>query len=121
MEHFVPNSHRKVLDFGERGFDERQFIKALFFNSLRIPWHVLCLLDLAQMQILESDRHVAFVRRGKMNVAEVIEKAKKDNPDFQLVLDLAIRAREMEVRELPREIGVATEVVAIPTNTQRAV
>lgn len=56
-----------------------------------------------------------------MNVAEVIEKAKKENPDVRLVLDLATRARETEARELPREIGVATEVVAIPTNSQCAV
>lgn len=55
-----------------------------------------------------------------MNVSEVIERA-KENPEVRLVLDLAIRARDMEARNLPREIGVATEVAAIPTNSQRAV
>lgn len=64
----------------------------------------------------DSERRVEI-----MNAAEVIERAVKENPDVQLVLDLATRARETEARELPREIGVATEVVAIPTNSQCAV
>lgn len=55
-----------------------------------------------------------------MRAAEMIEKALKENPDVWLVLDIAARARETEARELPREIGAATEVVAIPTNPQCA-
>jgi len=56
-----------------------------------------------------------------MSAAEMIEKALKENPDVRLVLDIAARARELEAKELPREIGVATEVTAIPTNPQCAV
>lgn len=56
-----------------------------------------------------------------MNAAEMIEKAVKENPDVRLVLDIAARARDTEARELPREIGAATEVVAIPVNPQCAV
>lgn len=55
-----------------------------------------------------------------MNAAEMIEKALKENPDVRLVLDIAVRARETEAKELPREIGVSTEVVAIPTHLQCA-
>jgi len=53
-----------------------------------------------------------------MDVNQTIEKALNENPDVQVVLDIAARARETEARELPREIVGATEVVAIPTNPQ---
>jgi hypothetical protein len=56
-----------------------------------------------------------------VNATELINKALRENPDVCLVLDIATRARETEARELPREIGVSTEVVAIPINTQHAV
>ena len=56
-----------------------------------------------------------------MDVANVIERAIMENPEVRLVLDLAMRAREIEGRELPREIGMATEVTAIPVNSQCAV
>lgn len=50
--------------------------------------------------------------------AEKIEKALKENPEVRLVLEIAARARDIESREPPRELGAATEVVAIPTNPQ---
>lgn len=68
-------------------------------------------------------RFVRLIARKEevVSAAEMIEKALKENPDVRLVLDIAARARETESRELPREIGAATEVVAIPTNPQCAV
>jgi hypothetical protein len=56
-----------------------------------------------------------------MRAAEMVEKTLKENPDVRLVLEIAARARETEAKEPPREIGAATEVVAIPTNPQCAV
>ena len=56
-----------------------------------------------------------------MDTNKTIQKALKENPDLRLVLDIAARARETEARELPREIGAATEVVATPNNSQCAV
>jgi hypothetical protein len=52
---------------------------------------------------------------------KTIQKAIEDNPEIRVVLAIAERAREAEARELPREIGTATEVVAIPNNPQCAV
>jgi hypothetical protein len=56
-----------------------------------------------------------------MDANQTIKKAFDENPDVRIVLDIATRARDVETRELPREIGAATEVVAIPTNPQCAV
>lgn len=53
-----------------------------------------------------------------MDVTRLIQKSLKENPEIQLVLELASRAHEMEAKELPRHIGMATEIVAIPTNSQ---
>lgn len=56
-----------------------------------------------------------------MDTKQTIEKAINENPEIQVVLAIAARARETEARELPRELGTATEVVAIPNNPQSAV
>jgi hypothetical protein len=56
-----------------------------------------------------------------MNAAEMVQKAVDENPDIEAVLQIALRARETEARDLPREISVTSEVVAIPTNSQCAV
>jgi hypothetical protein len=53
-----------------------------------------------------------------MNADQIIQDALDKNPDVRLVLEIAARARDMEAKEPPREIGVATEVAAIPTNPQ---
>jgi hypothetical protein len=53
-----------------------------------------------------------------MDTEQIIKKALNENPDIRLVLDVAARARDTEARELPREIGASTEVVAIPCNPQ---
>ena len=55
-----------------------------------------------------------------MNANQVIKDAIEMNPEIRLVLEIATRAREAEARELPREIGSATEVVAIPLHSQGA-
>lgn len=56
-----------------------------------------------------------------MKTEDIIQKALHENPELETVLRIATRARELEARELPREIGVTTEVVAIPANPQCAV
>jgi hypothetical protein len=53
-----------------------------------------------------------------MDAAEVIRKALDENRDVRLILEIATRAREIESKEPPRHVGIATEIVAIPTNSQ---
>jgi hypothetical protein len=55
------------------------------------------------------------------DAADLINEAVKDNPDVLRVLAIAARAREVEAREVPREIRVATEAAAIAINIQTAV
>jgi hypothetical protein len=56
-----------------------------------------------------------------MEPEKIVQKAMKVNPEIQLVLDIATRARETEALELPRELGATTDVVALPNNPQSAV
>jgi hypothetical protein len=56
-----------------------------------------------------------------MSVSKTIRRAINENPEIRVVLAIAERAREMEAKEPPRELIVKTEVVAIPSNQQRAV
>ncbi len=53
-----------------------------------------------------------------MDAEQVIENALDRNPEMQLVLEIAARAREAESKEPPRNIGMATETAAVPTNSQ---
>ncbi len=53
-----------------------------------------------------------------MNAEQTIQNALDKNPDIRLVLEIAARAREAESKEPPRNIGIATETAAIPTNSQ---
>ncbi len=53
-----------------------------------------------------------------MNANQLINEALMENPDIQVVPDNALRARETEARELPREIGISTEMAAIPIDLQ---
>lgn len=53
-----------------------------------------------------------------MDTAQVIKDALDANPDVRLVLAIAARARDAESKEPPRNIGFATDIVAIPTNSQ---
>lgn len=54
-------------------------------------------------------------------IEQMIKKAMRENPDVRLVLDIAARTQEMESREIPRELGMSTEVATTPTNPQTAV
>ncbi len=51
-----------------------------------------------------------------MNTEQIVQKALDENPEIQLVLEIALRAREVESREAPRNIGLASEITAVPTN-----
>lgn len=53
-----------------------------------------------------------------MKTNQIIRDAVAEHPEIRLILEIAARARETEAREQPRELGLATEVVAIPTHTQ---
>ena len=53
-----------------------------------------------------------------MNAEQVIKDALDRNPEIRLVLEIAARAREVESKDPPRNMEVATETVAIPTNSQ---
>jgi hypothetical protein len=53
-----------------------------------------------------------------MNAEQMIKKALDENPEILLVLEIAARARDAESKEPPRNIGTATDIVAIPTNSQ---
>jgi hypothetical protein len=50
--------------------------------------------------------------------AAVIQKAIDENPEVRLVLEIAMRARDAESKEPPLDIGMATDIVATPTNSQ---
>lgn len=52
---------------------------------------------------------------------QLIQRAIRENPEVSLVLEIATRARDLEARELPKEIGVSTETTATPVNSQSAV
>lgn len=56
-----------------------------------------------------------------MDANQTIKRAFDENPDVRMVLEIATRAYDTETRELPREIGTTTDIVAIPTNPQCAV
>jgi len=53
-----------------------------------------------------------------MKAEQVIKSALDRNPEIRLVLEIAARAREAESKEPPRNIGMATETAAVPTNSQ---
>ena len=53
-----------------------------------------------------------------MNAEQVIKNALDKNPDIRLVLEIAKRAREAESKVPPRNMEIATETVAVPTNSQ---
>lgn len=55
-------------------------------------------------------------KRASRDVAAVVEKWKEENQDVRLVLELARRTAEF--REPPRTLGIATDIVALPTNSQ---
>jgi len=53
-----------------------------------------------------------------VDTIQVIKNELDKNPEVSLILEIATQAREMESKEPPRNIGVATEIITIPTNSQ---
>jgi hypothetical protein len=56
-----------------------------------------------------------------MEAQQMVQHAMRDNPEIQIVLEIAARARDAEAMASPQQLGTATEVVAIPTSSQCAV
>jgi len=56
-----------------------------------------------------------------MPLPQTIQRAIKDNPEINVVLEIAERAREIEGTTPPGELNPTTEVVALPNNRQFAV
>jgi hypothetical protein len=53
-----------------------------------------------------------------MNAQKVIDKARKQNPDIDLVLEISARARQIEQREPVKDLRPATDVGVNPTTAQ---
>lgn len=53
-----------------------------------------------------------------MDAETIVQKAKKVNPEMQLILDIAVRARELEEKSAPMELRASADIVAIPTKLQ---
>jgi len=56
-----------------------------------------------------------------MDIEKMVQKAMKVNPEMQLVLEIATRARKMEENAPPKELRASADVVAIPIKPQCAV
>jgi hypothetical protein len=50
--------------------------------------------------------------------AEKLQKQIAENPEIRTVLEIAMRARETDATQPARVIGIATDVVANPSNSQ---
>ena len=57
-------------------------------------------------------------KSAPMHIAAIIRKGITENPDVRTVLEIALRARELESAQPPRNIGIATDAVATSTNSQ---
>lgn len=57
------------------------------------------------------------LRKPKASKAQVGERI-NENPDVQMVLEIATRAHVLESREPPRYIGVATDIAVTSANSQ---
>jgi hypothetical protein len=53
-----------------------------------------------------------------MKAEQIIRNAMDNDPDIRLVLEIAERARAAELQDPARNIGVTTDIVTIPTNSQ---
>jgi len=67
-------------------------------------------------------RKTKIARRTKtagrpVGITKLVRRA-MENPDVRIVLEIAERARDVESREPAKTIGMATDVIAIPTNSQ---
>lgn len=50
--------------------------------------------------------------------AKKLQKQITENPEIRAVLEIALRAREMETTQPARIIGIATDIAATPSNSQ---
>ena len=57
-------------------------------------------------------------KTSRTKAAKALAAGLKQNPEIQLVLDIARRAREVQLAEPPRELGMATDVIVNPTSSQ---
>ncbi len=53
-----------------------------------------------------------------MDVDRTIRNVLAKNPEMLLVLEIATRAREVESREPPRELGLSTDIAVVQPNSQ---
>jgi hypothetical protein len=53
-----------------------------------------------------------------VTVETVLLDGLQKNPEVQIVMEIAMRAREVEAREPPREMDMTTETIATPINSQ---
>lgn len=61
-----------------------------------------------------DQRKMAF----PMTSAEKLQEQIVKNPDIRAVLEIAMRAHETEAMQPARVIGMATDVAALPSNSQ---
>jgi hypothetical protein len=52
-----------------------------------------------------------------VGVTTLVRRA-MENPDVRIVLEIAERARNVESKEPAKTVGMATDVIAIPTNSK---
>lgn len=57
-------------------------------------------------------------KKPPADAAALVQKRVEASAEMRLVLEIAARARAAESNEPPRHIGIATDIVATPTNSQ---
>ena len=72
------------------------------------------------MQMPSGKRKVRVMKRKSeaMNIETLVQKQVEENTEVQLVLEIAMRARDAAAKEPPINIGMARDIIAIPTNSQ---
>lgn len=64
----------------------------------------------------------SIAQKSRPNASRALNETLKagiaGNPDIQIVLTIAARAREIESSQPAQSIGVATDIVTVPTNSQ---
>ena len=56
-----------------------------------------------------------------MKASNLIKRALMDDPEVRLVLEIAVRTRQAESTEPPKNVASTTDIVALPTNSQSPV
>ena len=55
---------------------------------------------------------------GLAKASKVVTKSLAQNPEIQLILEIAKRARDVQSSEPPRELDLTTSAIINPTNSQ---